>query len=85
MGEDVTFWPNRISSYDPRPNVNMVSIKNDPYVDPESTILPEPGLLLLWPTFLNHFVHPNLSKEIRVSVSFNIILKWADYYIPDQQ
>tara|TARA_B100000214_G_scaffold350142_1_gene303573 strand:+ start:161 stop:796 length:636 start_codon:yes stop_codon:yes gene_type:complete len=76
--------PNRISFYDPRPNVNMGSIKNDPYVDPEFTILPEPGLLLLWPAFLNHFVHPNLSKETRVSVSFNIILKWADHYIPDQ-
>lgn len=76
--------PNRITFYDPRPGVNMVSIKNDPYIDPEYTVMPEPGLLLLWPAFLNHFVHPNLSKETRVSISFNIILKWADHYLPTQ-
>ena len=76
--------PNRITFYDPRPGVNMVSIRNDPYVDPEFTVLPEPGLLMLWPAFLNHFVHPNLSKETRVSISFNIILKWADHYLPTQ-
>ncbi len=77
--------PNRITFYDPRPGINMGSIRNDPYVDPEFTILPEPGLLMLWPAFLNHFVHPNLSKETRVSVSFNIILKWADHYLPSQE
>ncbi len=76
--------PNRITFYDPRPGVNMVSIKNDPYIDPEFTVMPEPGLLMLWPAFLNHFVHPNLSKETRVSISFNIILKWADHYLPTQ-
>ena len=77
--------PNRITFYDPRPGINMGSIRNDPYVDPEFTILPEPGLLMLWPAFLNHFVHPNLSKETRISVSFNIILKWAEHYLPSQE
>ena len=77
--------PNRITFYDPRPGINMGSIRNDPYIDPEFTILPEPGLLMLWPAFLNHFVHPNLSKETRISVSFNIILKWAEHYLPSQE
>ncbi|MEK9722539.1 MAG: TIGR02466 family protein [Rhodospirillaceae bacterium] len=77
--------PNRITFYDPRPGVNMISIRSDPYIDPEFTVMPEPGLLLLWPAFLNHFVHPNLSKETRVSVSFNIVLKWADHYLPTQE
>ena len=63
----------------------MQSIRNGPYEDPELTILPEPGLLMLWPAFLNRFVHPNLSEETRVSISFNIILKWADHYIPSQE
>ena len=76
--------PNRITFYDPRAGINMGSIRNDPYIEPEFTILPEPGLLMLWPAFLNHFVHPNLSKETRVSISFNIILKWADHYLPSQ-
>ncbi len=78
--------PNRITLYDPRPGINMNSIRNDPYMDPEYTILPEPGLIMLWPSFLNHFVHPNLSNETRISISFNIILKWnTEEYLPIQQ
>ena len=77
--------PNHITFYDPRTGFNMLSIRNDPYVDPEHTVLPEPGLLMLWPSSLMHFVHPNLSNETRVSISFNIILKWADHYLPSQE
>ena len=76
--------PGCITFYDPRPGVNMTAIKGDPYVDPEYTVRPEPGMLMMWPAFINHFVHPNLSKQTRVSVSFNIILKWSDDYLPDQ-
>ena len=76
--------PGCITFYDPRPGVNMNAIKGDPYVDPEYTVRPEPGMLMMWPAFINHFVHPNLSKQTRVSVSFNIVLKWSDDYLPDQ-
>ncbi|MAO56003.1 MAG: hypothetical protein CMM61_09910 [Rhodospirillaceae bacterium] len=76
--------PSNITFYDPRPGINMNSIKGDPYVDPEFTVTPEPGLLMMWPAFLNHFIHPNLSKETRVTVSFNIVLKWQDHYLPTQ-
>ena len=74
--------PNHITLYDPRPGINLSSISKDPNVDPEFTILPEPGLLLIWPAFINHFVHPNCSQKTRISISFNVILKWADHYIP---
>jgi len=77
--------PNHITLYDPRTGFNMLSIRGDPYIDPEYTIMPEAGLLMLWPASLMHFVHPNLSNETRVSISFNIILKWADHYLPPQQ
>lgn len=76
--------PNRITFYDPRTGFNMSSIRNDPYVDPEFTVLPEPGLLMMWPAALMHFVHPNLSDETRISLSFNIVLKWSDDYLPRQ-
>lgn len=76
--------PNCITFYDPRSGFNMQSIKDDPYVDPEYTVLPEPGLLMLWPAGLMHFVHPNLSDETRVSISFNIMLKWSNDYLPQQ-
>lgn len=76
--------PGRITLYDPRACANMTAIKGDPYVEPEYTIAPQPGLILLWPAFLNHFVHPNLSKQPRLSVSFNVMLKWSDDYLPAQ-
>ena len=76
--------PNCITFYDPRTGFNMQSIKNDPYIEPEHTVFPEPGLLMLWPASLMHFVHPNLSDETRVSISFNIMLKWSDDYLPEQ-
>lgn len=76
--------PGRLTLYDPRASANMTAIKGDPYVDPEYTIDPEPGLILLWPAFVNHFVHPNLSRQPRLSVSFNVMLKWSDDYLPVQ-
>lgn len=76
--------PGRITLYDPRATANMTAIKGDPYVEPEYTVQPEPGMVLLWPAFVNHFVHPNLSKEPRISVSFNVMLQWSDDYLPAQ-
>ena len=84
IGSRLDTRPNHITLYDPRSGINMSSIDKDPYVDPEYTILPEPGLLMLWPAFVNHFVHPNFSKKIRVSISFNIVLKWSEKFLPSQ-
>jgi uncharacterized protein (TIGR02466 family) len=76
--------PGRLTLYDPRACANMTAIKDDPYVEPEYTVEPKPGMILLWPAFVNHFVHPNLSKQPRLSISFNVMLKWSDDYLPDQ-
>ncbi len=76
--------PGCITFYDPRGPVNMSAIKGDPYVDPEFTVHPKPGLIMLWPSFLHHFVHPNLSREPRISVSYNVVLNWSDDYLPEQ-
>jgi uncharacterized protein (TIGR02466 family) len=77
--------PGAITFYDPRgPAVNMNAIRGDPYVNPECTVMPTPGQILLWPAFMMHFVHPNLSETPRISISFNVILKWSDEYVPKQ-
>ncbi len=76
--------PGCITLYDPRGAVNMTAIKGDPYIEPEYTIDPRPGMILMWPAFINHFVHPNLSKQPRLSISFNVVLKWSDDYLPPQ-
>lgn len=74
--------PGAISFYDPRAQANMLSIRGDAQVEAEHRVLPTAGMLLLWPSFLHHFVHPNLSDELRISVSFNVLLKWRDDYVP---
>ncbi len=74
--------PNEISFFDPRPPANMKSIKNDQQVDPEFRIKPLAGQLLLWPAFLHHLVHPNLCYDARISISFNVVLKWKNEYLP---
>lgn len=74
--------PGAISFYDPRAQANMLAIRGDAQVDAEYRVMPTAGMLLLWPSFLHHFVHPNLSDELRVSISFNVVLKWRDEYIP---
>jgi hypothetical protein len=60
----------------------MLAIRGDPQVDPEYRIQPEAGDLLVWPAFLHHLVHVNLSQDVRISVSFNVVLRWRDTYLP---
>lgn len=74
--------PGAISFYDPRAQANMLAIRGDAQVEAEHRVMPSAGMLMLWPSFLHHFVHPNASDELRVSVSFNVVLKWSDEYVP---
>ena len=73
--------PGCISYYDPRSTVNMLASPGSEGTSAEFTIRPEPGTLLLWHAAVNHFVHPNLTSIERVSVSFNIVLEWANHYL----
>lgn len=74
--------PGAISFFDPRPQANMNAIKRDAQVNPEHRVQPRPGDILLWPAFVHHLVHPNLSDQMRVSISFNVVLRWHDRYMP---
>lgn len=74
--------PACISFFDPRPQANMNAIRDDGQVDPEYRVLPRAGELLVWPAFLHHLVHPNMAPTPRISVSFNVVLKWKNDYIP---
>ncbi|NND91976.1 MAG: hypothetical protein HKN42_14040 [Granulosicoccus sp.] len=76
--------PGEISFFDPRPQANMTAIAGDPQIDPEYRVQPEAGLILLWPSFLHHAVHPNFALEPRISVSFNVVLKRSDALTPRQ-
>ena len=71
-----------ISFYDPRPQANMNAIRDDGQVDPEYRVLPQAGDMFLWPSFLHHFIHPNGVDAPRLSISFNVVLKWKRDYLP---
>jgi hypothetical protein len=64
--------PGFLTFYDPRSAMNMNAIRNDPYLNYHRSIELKPGMLLIWPAYLNVFVHPNLSREPRVSVVFEV-------------
>lgn len=72
-----------ISFYDPRSTVNMLPLGDAAASRPEYTLRPDPGTLLLWHSSLNHLVHPNGSEQTRISISFNIVLEWANHYASD--
>lgn len=76
--------PGCITFYDPRGAVNMTAIKDDPQIEPEFTVSPKAGMILLWPAFIMHYVHPNLSEELRISISFNLIVPDPARYLPQQ-
>jgi uncharacterized protein (TIGR02466 family) len=58
---------------DPRAGVEAVTAPGDPYGDP-FRVRPEAGLLVLFPSWLYHWVHPYAGQTPRIAVSFNASL-----------
>ncbi|QDV24973.1 2OG-Fe(II) oxygenase family protein [Aureliella helgolandensis] len=56
--------------YDPRPFTEMVETPGNPYGQ-RLLVRPAAGLLVVFPSWLYHFVHPNPSDTLRVSIAFN--------------
>ena len=57
-----------LNLYDPRPAFFAARLSHDPDV---VTIVPEPGLLVAFPSWLLHSVSPHKSKTARICVAFN--------------
>ena len=55
---------------DPRAGVEAVTAPGDPYGDP-FRVRPQAGLLVLFPSWLYHWVHPYAGQTPRIAVSFN--------------
>jgi uncharacterized protein (TIGR02466 family) len=66
--------PGCISFYDPRTAANMVTTGAEPDARSAYTMLPTDGTLLMWPSPVQHYVHPNLSEERRITISFNLAM-----------
>ena len=63
--------------YDPRPaTIYKHPIAKKPNIlnATINSISPEPGMLVLFPSYLEHSVDPNLSEQKRIVISFNLSL-----------
>jgi len=65
---------NAIGFYDPRFAMNMGAIAGDPNSEMEKTVRPAPGVMIIWPSYVDFFIHPNLSAEKKISVHFKVLL-----------
>jgi hypothetical protein len=76
------FNPNRplsgvLEFLDPRVGVEAVCTPGDPYGEPVR-VRPESGLLIVFPSWLYHWVHPYAGQSPRIAVSFNVTLPAPD-------
>jgi len=66
-----------IRLYDPRYTLTSApDLKYYNNASPCHIFTPEPNLLLIFPSWLQHLVEPNNSDEQRISISFNIQLEY---------
>jgi uncharacterized protein (TIGR02466 family) len=71
---DPTSLAGTLELYDPRPFTEMTDVPGTPYGQ-RLVIRPEAGLMVLFPGWLYHFVHPVASDEPRISIAFNATWK----------
>jgi len=55
---------------DPRPFTEMTFVPGNPFGQ-RIPIQPVPGMLVLFPSFLYHFVNPHIGEGERISIAFN--------------
>jgi uncharacterized protein (TIGR02466 family) len=56
---------------DPRAGVEAVTAPGDPYGEPVR-VRPQAGLIVIFPSWLYHWVHPYAGHTPRIAVSFNV-------------
>jgi len=57
---------------DPRPAASGVNTPGDPFGHPVR-IAPRAGLLVVFPSWLTHWVHPHSGGSERIAISFNVL------------
>ena len=66
----------KLELIDPRAGVQMIHIDNT-ILHGRYQVDPLPGLMVVFPAWLNHMVHPFVGKGERISISFNVLLAEA--------
>jgi uncharacterized protein (TIGR02466 family) len=74
-GEENPKWPlsGVLEFLDPRAGVEAVTAPGDPYGEP-LRVRPESGQLVIFPSWLFHWVHPYQGDTPRIAISFNAAL-----------
>jgi uncharacterized protein (TIGR02466 family) len=68
-----------IEFFDVRTNVRTLTVDGAPCFASKFVTKPRSGVLLMFPSYLRHWVYPNESDEERVTVAFNVrFMKMAD-------
>jgi uncharacterized protein (TIGR02466 family) len=62
----------RLELLDPRPGANMMS-SGDSHLRARWLVAPHPGLMVLFPSWLQHMVHPFEGRGARISIAFNVV------------
>lgn len=75
VGEPEPNRPNngQLELLDPRQAPNMVVIP-DSLFEVRYTVQASPGLMVMFPSWLRHYVHPFFGNGERISVAFNVLL-----------
>jgi uncharacterized protein (TIGR02466 family) len=60
-----------IEFVDPRGSIGSNGMIEVPFTRSKFTVRPAPGSCMIWPSFVKHWVHPNRSREERVTSAFN--------------
>lgn len=64
----------QLELYDPRTAVEMVQLPIAAFGQPV-LIDPKPGMMVVFPSWLRHMVHPFVGKGERVTIAWNMMLK----------
>ena len=73
--DDPRARPACISFYDPRTGANMITVGPESDARAAHVVRPSAGTLLMWPSPVQHYVHPNLTEELRITISFNVMME----------
>ena len=64
-----------IEFLDPRTNIVAMApeiAENSPFFRPKINLIPKQNQLLVFPSYLRHWVYPNEEEEERISIAFNV-------------
>lgn len=78
--DDPNARPGCISFYDPRTGADMLTVGTESDARAAHVVQPSAGTLLMWRSPVQHYVHPNLSQQNRMTISFNLIMNPAVYW-----